>query len=302
LLAANAPDEPERVPTRQEQTEDRFGPDQFDWAQIVTSHVGSSLAQWEKNTGQPKGMGAHVFKQHAGDLFNNLQTDLFEANTGSRSFFNEINDVTSEQMQQMDVRAKEYYTTTSEGVNKMIDYALNWFGGAAGIALPKITGGGGGGGRRGPTAQDIRNQFDIEELANAVDDMSRSLVFEPHKNSKALAREYVEAIVKSKGEKKPDFATYVEGKIENTSRFKAIYKNKPASVSARQYIAPYFQQASSVARPGDAADVAIGGAQFGATAEQFRSRLAREDSVTGSAPFISNLEGRLGELNSIFKG
>ncbi len=132
--------------------------------------------------------------------------------------------------------------------------------------------------------------------------MNRALVLEDHKDPRKVARQYVDAVVKGKGEKKIDFATFVETRIEKTARYKSIYRNKPEHLSAGQYISPYLQSAQQFAAPADAADIAIGGAQFGASAEQFRSRLQREDSFTGSAPFIQNLEGRMQDLNNVLKG
>jgi hypothetical protein len=110
----------------------------------------------------------------------------------------------------------------------------------------------------------------------------------------------VEAIVATKGEKTIDYNTFVRKRIEGTSRFKSIYRNKPEHLKAEQYMAPYLQLATQHASPRDADDIALGGAQFGASAQQFQERLRREQTTT--APFISSLESRLEGLNSLFKG
>jgi hypothetical protein len=193
-----------------------------------------------------------------------------------------------------------------DGLNAMTEWAISWLSGKTGF--PLITdsggggGGGGGGGAKGPTAEEIRDQYDLAQLANNVDDMSRGLVLAEHRDAKGLARKYVDAVVDTKAEKVIDFETFVRADIEKTSRYKSIYANKPESVKAENYIAPYLNAAMSMVRPHDADEIAIGGAQFGASADQFRQRLNRDDAVTGSSTFISGLEGRLEELNGVFKG
>lgn len=303
IEAQNAVEADEPDPTVVEQAAAKYDPTDIDWAKIVNLNVVDALQSWEKNTGQVPGMAEHVFEQNAGDLFTDMAQRFIQgADERVGSHFIDINTSAEERAGTALELGSKYYTGTVEGVNEMIDWALNFMGARAGAQLARVPTGGGGGGRRGLSAADIRKQFDIEELARSVDEMNRELVFEPHQDAKRVARAYVEAVVRGKGEQKIDFRTYVESQIENTSRFKSIYRRKPEGVNARQHMAPYIQQARAAARPGDAAELAIGGAQFGATAEQFRARLGREDAVTGSAPFISSLEGRLQSLNSVLKG
>jgi hypothetical protein len=245
-----------------------------------------------------------IYNKYARDMFAELQTHFWNPRKISRVFQDEKN---AAGVPVFNPNAEQTRLTgTPEGLQELAEWAINWFGGKVGIPLSSVRSGGGrgggGGGARGPTAQDIRNQFDIKELANMVNDMNRQLVFEEHPNAMALASQYVDAVVATKGEKKMDFATFVEEKIKATSRFKTIYRQKPEHLSAAEYMSPYLQAASGVMRPDAAADTAIGGAQFGASPEAFKDRLMRSNEVRTSAPFIQGLENRMSELKQVFKG
>lgn len=303
IIDARAEDAAEDAPlTPRQEIEEQFDPAMFDWTKIITSHVVNSLAQWETSTGQINGMAEHAMRTFQGDMYNAINDRFFNPSKETTRFLS-INDVTEQQQGDIQSRKTDYYKGTQDGINELIEFGIQFMGGQMGASLsPAAPRGPGGGGRRGPSAQDIRNQFDIEQLSNSVDDLNRMLVFEPHSGAKKLAREYVEAVVRGKGEKKIDFETFVRSRIEKTSRFKSIYRNKPDALKAEQYMAPYFQQARGVARPDEAADLAIGGAQFGASTQAFQARLARTAAVTGSSPFINSLEGRLQDLNQVFKG
>lgn len=272
-----------------ESIQDRVGYDELQWVDVISSEVVKSLKNWGKENGYSSAIMGQIYNRHAPSLFDELENHFLKTDLGGPGGTN-----------------PGYYTKTANGLSSMIRYALNWFSGAAGIPLDmKDTDGSSGSrgsGRSGPTAEDIRNQFDIKELTNMVNQMNRDLVFEDHPDAGKLARQYVDAVVATRGEKKIDFATFVEEQISATSRFKSIYRNKPEHLSATQYMAPYMGAARQIASPHEADDIAIAGAQFGASATAFGERLKRTDAVTGSAPFIQELEGRLRNLNSLFKG
>jgi hypothetical protein len=258
------------------------------------------MVSWGDANGQSREIMGQLYDQTAPKMFDAIHQDLFITgfrNDLERNRMLEINDALP-----MSVRNPNYYKTTSSGLNEMIDFARNWFGGNAGIQLAPARGPRGPSGPKKPTAQEIRNQFDIAQLTDEVNKMNQALVLEEHGDAKGLARKYVDAVVSTGGEKQIDFSTFVRSSIEKTSRFKSIYRNKPEHLSAEQHMAPYLQQASGFAAPDKAAEIAIGGAQFGASAQQFQERLKRTESFTSSAPFINSLEGRMSELNSIFKG
>jgi len=160
----------------------------------------------------------------------------------------------------------------------------------------------GGGGRSGPSAEDIRNSYDIDQLSDQINEMSRGLLLEENPNARAMASSYVDVMVKSRRQKKVDFATFVRSEIEETDRYKSIYANKPDHLAAEEYMTPYITAAHQMARPNAAPSIAIGGAQFGASGSQFAARLQRTNSNVTSSRFVNELEGRLTSLKDVFKG
>ncbi len=290
-----------------------FAPDPFAWTDLVSSRIALSMGQW----GIANGVDLDFIEQKY--VMN--QRGMFDALYGSLLAPADSNRNEAGSMAMMNLASQQegfnreafgtmgmgsgYFTSTFQGMEEMVAWAMNWMGGKVGMDLQPFVEGGGGGrgsGARTLTAEEIRNMFDLDELAKAVNDMNRGLVLEDHNDAKGLARKYVDAIVATGAEKEIDFETFVRNKIEATARFKNIYKRKPESVSAEAYMAPYLQAAMQMASPGEAAAIAIGGAQFGASAESFRQRLNRTDNVTGSSPFINALEGRMNNLNAVLRG
>jgi len=205
------------------------------------------------------------------------------------------------------MQMEEYYRGTAEGWSKLIEFGKTWYAGQNSDLTPYINkplrsgGGYGGGGSRALTEEEIRNQFDLDELSARADALKKGLVLEGFKDPRGVARAYVDAVVASKGMKKIDFDTFVESQVQETARFKAIFRNMPKGMNPRQYIAPLYQQALA-ADPNQAEERAIGAAQFGASASQFQARLNRTDAVSGSAPFINKMQSRLSELKGVMRG
>ena len=159
-----------------------------------------------------------------------------------------------------------------------------------------------GSGSRGPTAQEIRDQFDLDKLTRRATDIWRTTLLTDEVDTRRMARAYIDAIVKSNGTKEIDFTEFITKKAEATDRFASIYRSKPASMSTSEYLLPYFQAAASVAGPGEAAEIAIQGAQFGADPNAFSARLNRTDAATSSSAFVNSLHSRLSDLNTLFGG
>ena len=285
----------------------------FGWEERVDSAILNELYSWADQNKVSQLAIDQIYSTILEGMINDIRFGLFEEGDAIRksvpAFEGFINDNIASRLQAemagtLVGMGRLWYTETFEGFEAMIQRARDFIGANTPIDLASVrpTGGRGRSGARGPTAEEIRNQFDIKQLAESVNRLNRGLVLEDHKDSLRLARDYVDAIVKTKGEVKIDFDTFVRERITATSRFKAIYRNKPEALEPEQYLAPYLLAARALARPGDADDLAIAGAQFGGTEEQFVSRLAREDSVTGSSSFINGLEARMRALNSVFKG
>lgn len=159
--------------------------------------------------------------------------------------------------------------------------------------------GGGGGGRM--SADQIRAQFDIDQLANNARDIWRGTLLDEPRDARGMAKAYVEAIVRNP-DQKLDFETFITKQAEGTARYASLYRNKPAGMAPQQYLMPYLSQAQQMARPKEAVNIAAGGAQLGADPNAFRSRLGRTNAVTTSAPFISSMEQRMAGLKRVLKG
>lgn len=303
------PEAPDKEPTELEFIEDKFGFDPRDWQDIVMSYVGNAVNHYANNNGYDDIWFNTQFGNFGGPMMAFIETSLL---SGADNILpsGPIGGVlraalgVAGQHESPATMGREFYTKTEVGVNQMIDIALQYFGNAAGIELARAPASRSRGrsGPKKPTAEEIRKQFDIEELSNAVNGMNQTLVLEEHANPTQVAREYVEAIVATLGETKIDFETYVRSRIEKTGRYKSIYRNKPEALTAEQYMAPYIGASMQVVGGDEAAEIAIGGAQFGSTAAQFGERLKRTDAVTGSSGFINGMESRMRDLNSIFKG
>lgn len=198
-----------------------------------------------------------------------------------------------------------YFMQTLQGFNELTKAVWDFYKQKAGIDLGDFgvnRGGGGRSGPSGPSAEDIRNSFDLDQLAEGAKNIWRGLLLDDDIDARGMARSYVDAMVAGKGKKKIDFTEFIRNKAKATPRYASIYRNKPGSVSEEQFLAPYFQSALQVVSPDQADEIAIGGAQFGATGEQFAQRLRRSEAASSSAPFIEELQGRLMDLNKLFKG
>ncbi len=162
--------------------------------------------------------------------------------------------------------------------------------------------GGSGRGASGPSAQDIRNRYDIDELAQGADSIWRNMLMDTPKSSRSIAKGYVDEMVRTKGEKRIDFVAYVRKRAMETNRFSVLYTNKPDSIEPEAYLARYAGVAAQVLAPKNVEEAATGGARIGADAASFGAKLARSDEVTGSAPFINGLENRMRNLSKVFRG
>jgi hypothetical protein len=172
------------------------------------------------------------------------------------------------------------------------------------LGVDEPLGGGGGGGARRPTAAQIRQSFDVDQLANRVIDLWRGYLFEEPKAPRELASAYVEQIV-ANPDQKLDFDTFVYQRIKNTGRYGLLYRQKGEGVSEAQFLQPYIQsamQAVGPGRPGQLEGLVTAGARLGADPQAFRGLLARQRQVQNSAPFIQGLEERLTAVRGVLRG
>ena len=170
--------------------------------------------------------------------------------------------------------------------------------------VPRV---GGGGGSRGPTAAEIRSQFDMDQLEDAVQQMWGQHLFEDTTKAKSIAKQYVDAVVQNYGKKEVDFKTFVLNRIEKSPRYQMIYQNKPEGMSALEYVAPYASMANSVVGGGSGdtkrwGTLAAGGAALGASPDAFAERLKRTDEHQNSVGFINGLESRVRNIKNVLRG
>jgi len=193
--------------------------------------------------------------------------------------------------------ARNYLTGVDESgtIHKLFNPNL------AGANTNRRTVGGGGGGTGALTPEQIRAQFDLDQLSNMALDQYRGLLFDEPKNARAIAKAYVDMIV-SNPDQKVDYATFVREQVKREPRYAALYRNKPQGMTEEQYFQPYVQAATQFLRPNEVGDAAAGAAQLGSSQQTFRERMGRTESTTGSSPFIQSFEKRLEDVRGVFKG
>lgn len=199
---------------------------------------------------------------------------------------------------------RDYYLLTFEGNQEMRGKVWEMYRGLVSFDIGDLDLSGAvpsGSGRRGFTAAEIRNRFDLDELTRQATNLFRTTLLTDDVDTRPMAKAYIDAVVASKGEKEINFIEFITKKIEGTDRYASIYRSKPKSMTTAQYLLPYFQ-AAQVAGPEAAAGVAIGGAQFGSDPATFNARLRRTDAVTSSSSFINELQSKFSMLNKVFKG
>ncbi len=175
------------------------------------------------------------------------------------------------------------------------------------LLSPPSKAGSGSRGPRKPTAQEIRNQFDMDQLTDATNNIWQGWLVEDAPEARKLAKAYVDEIVRTRGEQEIDFATFIQNRIKKTSRYGLIYQNKPDGISEQQYLQPYVQSAQQIMGGGQGArssvaDIATAGAALGASGEGFRNRLTRTDAVQNSQGFITGLEDRVRGVSDLLRG
>lgn len=204
-------------------------------------------------------------------------------------------------------------TDTPAGIAFLFEQARSW----VGMQFPAFnqlingigpgggsgSGSGRGSGPRRPTAAQIRAQFDLDQLTQTVNDMSRALVLADDKNARSIARSYVNAIV-ANPEQELDFETFVRGRILASNRAKTIYKSKPKSLTEEQFLQPYVQAAMQRIGPGfgdQLAQLSIAGAQLNADPNAFQQRLERTSQVQSGAPFLTGLAEQLTGIKDVLR-
>lgn len=270
--------------------------DNLGWTDMITTVIGNEFVAAMEALGYDKYTALNTFGSYLPKLFNDIDVELFQGKPKS-AFASQIY-----------LAGFDFLTGTAQGNKALLDFARNW----VQLRNPATQGvwqvgagkkGGGGGSGRGITPQDIRNKFDLDQLAARAQALNRTFLLTELDDPRALARQYVDAVVATMGEKAIDFDEFVKGKIRQTGRYASIYRNKPKAMSEEQYLQPYYNTAVQVLGATDeAANIAIGGAQFRASGQSYQARLQRTASVQASAPFITALEQRMRGVSKVLRG
>jgi hypothetical protein len=193
-------------------------------------------------------------------------------------------------------------TNTAEGLQKLAGIGMNWIAaripGFSGLTI-------GGGGARGPTSAEIRQSFDVGQLAGRAGDLWRGYLVEEPQDARGLARAYVDAVVRSGAEQKIDFDTFVVDRIKATPRYAVMSKNKPKGMDYMNYIAPFVGSAQEILGGnqgrGGISQVVMSAAGLGSDPQSFRERLKRSDTVTGSSGYINSLTEKTSGISRVLK-
>jgi hypothetical protein len=159
-------------------------------------------------------------------------------------------------------------------------------------------GGGGGGGGGRTTAQ----MFDIDQLADRINETWRLYTLADAPNAKDLARQYVQTVAGNPAQAL-DFATWAKRRVLESPDAKFLFRNKPSGVSEEDYMRFYASNVFGVLGPtGDAPTVARNAAAFGASPDSLEGRLRFHPTVAKSSKFIDRIENRYRSLRDVLGG
>lgn len=272
---------------------EKYG-DPLAWADYVDDRIRGDMENFAEAYGIDERMLIGWYEANAGGMFEYIEQQALTGRGASANAFGGTPGDSQLEMHSLYEIAKNWLNIRSPELKKMY----------TGDFGPRVSGGGSGSrgrGSRGPSAADIRAQFDLDALTENVNQMYRAYLLQEAPGARKIASAYVEAIVRNP-EQKLDFQQFVLNRIRGEARHKSIYRNKPESVDELDYLGPYVQAARSVMRPQNADEAAVGGAMFGADAQSFQARLERSDEVTGSAPFINSMQARVSDISKVLRG
>ena len=162
-----------------------------------------------------------------------------------------------------------------------------------------------GSGTRPPTAGEIRQQFDMQQLTNKAREMGQAYLVEDLPDPGGIAKAYVDRVVSTGGKQQIDYNTFVLERLKKTARWKQIQRGNDGSVDPLQYVTKYASMAQQVLGGNQGKGVgavAAEGAALGGSTGSFEARLRREDAVRNQSTFIGELEARMSELKGILRG
>ena len=275
--------------------------DEFDWRTKFRTDAVTAVERWSDKFGIDRfALDAYV-RSNTDAALQHITRRVIMPNRESKMVY----DPTIDAMKQVDMGG--WKPSTPSDWQQIWDAGIDFFSMGIGFDLQQDIDGGGGGGSRGPTADDIRNMYDEDQLTNAATEIWQGYLWEDPTHARKMAREYIDTMVSTLGQQEVDFETFIRTKAEQTSRWKTLYRNKPEGVDPRAYVQPYARAAVSMVGGAAGAsqtvsDLVAGGAALGASADAFGNRLARTDANRNSGGFVQGLENGLSEINGILRG
>lgn len=273
---------------------------EFDWRAKFRTDMVSQAEKWADQLGVDKfALDSFVRDQLDGAL-GYITQSVFMPNRGST-----ITNLGDGVLSQSPDGA--WQPESTQDWQQIWDAGVLYFSGKLGVDLQNIGSRGGGGGSRGPSAADIRNSFDEDELTDAVQSLWGAHLFEDTTEARSIAKNYINAVVAGKGQKEIDFKTFVTNRMKQTPRWKMIYRNKPEGQDPLDYSSKYAQMAESAVGGGQGnkklvGSLAAGGAALGASQDAFAGRLQRTDAQRNSQGFINGLEDTVRGVSQVLRG
>ncbi len=274
----------------------------FDWRVKFRTDAVSQIEKWSKELGVSKFAIDAFVRDHMDGAIGYIKQVVFTPNAVRKP---QRNRDTGD----MELGPSQGWTpTTSEDFEQIWQAGIAYYSMQSGLNFANPPGKAGSGtGSRGPSAQDIRNMFDEDQLTDAANAIWQSRLVEEAPDARGMAKAYINEVVRTRGEQELDFETFILNKAKATSRWNLIYQNKPESQSEMAYIQPYVQAAQAamggaVGQNQDASSVAVGGAALGTDPAAFQQRLARTSANQNSQGFITGLEDRVRGVKDLLRG
>ncbi len=291
-----------------------------DWRNDFKTELASNLGKFATDIGQPSFLFKNWIKEHFDEGLSYLYAQNFIATEaqvqasldklrGDPNFPQEdLEGISLDQIKQRATVGGKLNPFSIDGAAQIFEMLSMWtdtqipgFGQwRTNSAAPTGTG---SRGSSGPSAQDIRNSMDEEQMTKGVTDMWRSYNLEEPPDARRIAKDYIDEIVRTGGKVEMDFQTFVLGRIKQTSRYGSLYQAKPDGVDELQFMAPYTQTAAAaLGGQSNVSEVAAQGAKLGADPQGFASRLQREDAVRNGTGFITGLEQKVRGVKDVLRG
>lgn len=291
-----------------------------DWRTDLRTELAKHMRSFAKDLGQPEFVFNNWIKEHFDEGLSYLfaqgwiatDSDFLTSDDvlipgGGALTIGDLGDQQFDELSRTPFIKGKANPYSTEGLTRIFEMSLMWIDSQipgfgqwrTSSAAPAGTG---SRGPSGPSAQDIRNSMDEDQLTNGVTDLWRAYLLDEPEDARRVARDYIDKIVSTKGAVEIDFKTFVLEKMKKTGRYQSLYANKEPGKDELQHLQPYVASAQAALGGQGTMDVAAQGAKLGASSQGFSARLQREDAVRNSQGFIGGLEQRVRGVKDVLRG